>query len=72
MLSVLSTTNLEKSYKGKLALKDCTIDVPAGAVVALVGPNDAGKTTLLDIISGLLPPTSGEVQLFEEVIPGFL
>lgn len=56
MLNVLSTTNLEKSYKGKLALKNCTIDIPAGAVVALVGPNGAGKTTLLDIIAGLLLP----------------
>lgn len=72
MLSVLSTTNLEKSYRGKLALKDCTIDVPAGSVVALVGPNGAGKTTLLDIIAGLLPPTSGEVRLFENVLPGSL
>jgi ABC-2 type transport system ATP-binding protein len=72
MLSVLSTTNLEKSYKGKLALKNCTIDVPAGAVVALVGPNGAGKTTLLDIIAGLLPPSSGVVQLFEKTEPGSL
>lgn len=72
MLSVVSTTSLEKSYKGKLALKDCTIDVPAGSVVALVGSNGAGKTTLLDIIAGLLPPTSGEVRLFENVIPGSL
>lgn len=72
MLSVLSTRNLEKSYKGKPALKNCTIDVPAGAVVALVGPNGAGKTTLLDIIAGLLPPSNGEVQLFEKIEPGSL
>ncbi|MEJ0014535.1 MAG: ABC transporter ATP-binding protein [Actinomycetota bacterium] len=72
MVSVLSTTDLEKSYKGKLALKNCTINVPTGAVVALVGPNGAGKTTLLDIIAGLLPPSSGEVQLFERTSPGSL
>lgn len=72
MFSVVSTTNLQKSYKGKLALKDCSIDVPAGAVVALVGPNGAGKTTLLDIIAGLSLPASGEVRLFENVIPGSL
>ena len=70
MLNVLSTTNLEKSYKGKLALKNCTIDIPAGAVVALVGPNGAGKTTLLDIIAGLLLPSHGEVRLFEKTEPG--
>lgn len=72
MLSVVSSTNLAKSYKGKLALKDCTIDVPVGAVVALVGPNGAGKTTLLDIVAGLLPATFGDVRLFENVIPGSL
>jgi ABC-2 type transport system ATP-binding protein len=72
MLSVVTSTNLEKSYKGKLALKNCTIDVPTGSVVALVGPNGAGKTTLLDIIAGLLPSTSGEVRLFANVIPGSL
>ncbi len=72
MLSVLSTTNLEKSYRSKLALKNCTIEVPAGAVVALVGPNGAGKTTLLDIIAGLLPPSAGEVRLFEKTEPGSL
>lgn len=72
MLSVLSTTILEKSYKGKLALKNCTIDVPTGAVVALVGPNGAGKTTFLDIIAGLLPPSNGEVRLFEGTSPGSL
>lgn len=72
MLSVVSVTNLEKSYRGKLALKNCTIDVPAGAVVALVGPNGAGKTTLLDIIAGLLSPSNGEVRLFERTSPGSL
>ena len=72
MLSVLSTTNLGKSYKGKLAFKNCTIDIPPGAVVALVGPNGAGKTTLLDVIAGLLSPSEGEVKLFDDALPGSL
>lgn len=72
MLSVLSTTNLGKSYKGKWALKNCTIDIPAGAVVALVGPNGAGKTTLLDIVAGLLSPSGGEARLFDGALPGSL
>jgi len=72
MLSVLSTTNLGKLYKDNRALKNCTIDVPAGAVVALVGPNGAGKTTLLEIIAGLLLPSTGQVRLFEKTEPGSL
>jgi ABC-2 type transport system ATP-binding protein len=44
--------------------RDCTLEVPAGAVVGLVGPNGAGKTTLLEMIAGLLEPTEGEVSVF--------
>ena len=40
-------------------LRDCTLEVPAGAIVGLVGPNGAGKTTLLEMIIGLLEPTEG-------------
>jgi ABC-2 type transport system ATP-binding protein len=71
-MDVLTTKALQKSYPGKWALKGCTINIPSGAVVALVGSNGAGKTTLLDIVAGLLPPTSGEVVLFESVKPGSL
>ncbi len=45
-------------------LRDCTLEVPAGAVAALVGPNGAGKTTLLEMIIGLLEPTEGQVSVF--------
>ncbi|MGH3205745.1 MAG: ABC transporter ATP-binding protein, partial [Streptosporangiaceae bacterium] len=47
-------------------LRDCTLEVPAGAVAALVGPNGAGKTTLLEMIIGLLEPTEGQVSVFGE------
>ena len=45
-------------------LRDCTLEVPAGAIVGLVGPNGAGKTTLLEMIIGLLEPTEGQVSVF--------
>ncbi|WP_437200695.1 ABC transporter ATP-binding protein [Planctomicrobium sp. SH664] len=47
-----------------LALKDVSIQVEAGQMTLLVGPSGCGKTTLLSIISGLLPPTGGDVELF--------
>ncbi len=72
MSNVVSTTNLQKSYKAKLALNDCSFDIPVGSVTALVGPNGAGKTTLLDIIAGLLNPSDGKIQLFESISPGSL
>ena len=43
-------------------LRDCDLDVPAGRVVALVGPNGSGKTTLMSMAAGLLPVTEGKVE----------
>src|ERR1700747_2012890 len=40
-------------------LRDCDLDVPAGRVVALIGPNGSGKTTLMSMAAGLLPVTAG-------------
>jgi ABC-2 type transport system ATP-binding protein len=39
------------------------VEVPAGRVVALVGPNGSGKTTLMNMAAGLLPPSAGTVQI---------
>jgi ABC-2 type transport system ATP-binding protein len=44
-------------------LRECTLEVPSGRVVALVGPNGSGKTTLLNMAAGLLPPSTGSVQV---------
>jgi ABC-2 type transport system ATP-binding protein len=43
-------------------LRDCNLDVPAGSVVALVGPNGSGKTTLMNMAAGLLPASAGTVE----------
>ena len=43
-------------------LRDCDLDVPAGRVVALVGPNGSGKTTLMSMAAGLLPASAGIVE----------
>jgi ABC-2 type transport system ATP-binding protein len=62
----LRTDRLGRRYGRVWGLRDCTLDVPAGAVAGLVGPNGAGKTTLLEMIIGLLEPTEGEVSIFGE------
>ncbi len=65
-VAALRTDRLGRRYGQVWGLRDCTLEVPAGAVAALVGPNGAGKTTLLEMITGLLTPTEGCVEVFGE------
>jgi ABC-2 type transport system ATP-binding protein len=62
-VSALRTTGLAKAYGATQALAGIDLDVPAGAVYGLVGPNGSGKTTALELIAGLRRPTAGRVQL---------
>ncbi len=62
----LRTDRLGRRYGHVWGLRDCTLELPAGAVVGLVGPNGAGKTTLLEMIIGLLQPTEGQLSVFGE------
>lgn len=51
------------SYKDKKVLRDISIDIPHGHVVAIVGPSGSGKSTLLDLLAGLQQPSSGSFTL---------
>ena len=61
--ALLTTRHLHKSFGGVMAVRDVSFEVRIGQVVAIIGPNGAGKTTLFNMISGILPPDSGEVWL---------
>jgi branched-chain amino acid transport system ATP-binding protein len=54
---------ITRRFTGLVALNEVSFTVVPGMVHALIGPNGAGKTTLFNIISGLLPPTSGAIEL---------
>lgn len=58
---LLEVRNLSKFFGPVKALNDVSMEVHAGEVVALAGDNGAGKTTLIKAISGVYPPTSGEI-----------
>jgi ABC-type sugar transport system ATPase subunit len=51
--------DVSKRYRNVWALRECSFQLPAGRIIALVGANGAGKSTLMSIISGMLAATSG-------------
>jgi branched-chain amino acid transport system ATP-binding protein len=59
--ALLSVDGLDVTYGAVRALFEVSIDVPAGAVVAVLGANGAGKSTLARTVSGLVPSTKGTV-----------
>ena len=59
----LRVRNLRKSYKRRLVIRDVSIDLMRGEVVALLGPNGSGKTTCFYAIAGLVVPEGGQVLI---------
>lgn len=60
---LLEITNLVKNFSSKHVLNGLTLSLKKGKVLGIVGPNGQGKTTLLNIISGLFKPSSGQVTI---------
>ena len=58
----LEVHNLVKQYPAVTAVDGVSFAVPEGICFGLLGPNGAGKTTTIEIMEGILPPTSGEVR----------
>ncbi|MPZ51394.1 MAG: ATP-binding cassette domain-containing protein [Acidimicrobiia bacterium] len=52
------------------ALEGVDVEIPSGQFASVIGPSGCGKTTLLKIVAGLLPPSSGDVLVDEQVIDG--
>ena len=59
----LQARSLEKSYRGRHAVQQVSIEVTQGQVVGLLGPNGAGKTTTFYMIAGVLRPDRGQIIL---------
>ena len=63
MAALLETQNLTKRFGGLTANDGVSIAVEPGEIRGLIGPNGAGKTTLANLITGIYPPTSGEIRM---------
>ena len=59
----LQVRNLRKSYKKRPVIRDVTLSLARGEVVALLGPNGSGKTTCFYSIAGLVTPEGGQVMI---------
>jgi ABC-2 type transport system ATP-binding protein len=62
----LATRGLRKSYGSRRALDGLDLSVPAGVVYGFLGPNGAGKTTTMRLLTGLLHPDAGTIDLLGE------
>ena len=65
---VLDVTKARKEFGGLVAVNDVSFQVRAGEIMGLIGPNGAGKSTTFNLVTGVLPATSGEVRLLGERI----
>ncbi|MES2530546.1 MAG: ABC transporter ATP-binding protein [Pseudomonadota bacterium] len=67
---LLRFDNVTRRFGGLVALNGISFDVGAGEIVGLIGPNGSGKSTLANIVTGVLPPSSGAVYMGDARISG--
>ena len=60
-MSLLQVDNISRHFGSLVAVSDVSMTIEPGELRAVIGPNGAGKTTFFNLISGLLPPSSGRI-----------
>jgi ABC-type branched-subunit amino acid transport system ATPase component len=69
-MSLLQIEGLSKRFGGVVAVDECTMSVPAGSIVGLIGPNGSGKTTVFNLVTGFIPKDAGTVTFKSRPIDG--
>lgn len=67
---VLEVTGLNKAFGGVMAVSDLSFSTTRGEILGIIGPNGSGKTTMFNVITGVLGATSGSVKFRGELING--
>lgn len=67
---LLRTEQLEKNFGGIVAINKLDLNVKKGEVIGLIGPNGSGKTTVLNVVTGVYKPTGGKIFFNGEEIQG--
>jgi len=68
-MPIINAKNLEKSFENIIAIKKIDFSIFSGKITGVVGPDGAGKTTLIRMLTGLLSPTAGELQILDYKMP---
>ncbi len=66
--TALSVNGLMRNFGGLLAVNNMTFDLAENEVLGLIGPNGSGKTTMINLLSGTLQPSGGNISLFHHDI----
>lgn len=63
-MHIIRTHNVTKCFQGKEVVSNVNINVKKGEIYGLLGPNGSGKTTLMKMLTNLIKPTAGEIEIF--------
>ncbi|MCT7942771.1 ABC transporter ATP-binding protein [Shewanella holmiensis] len=66
---VIDATNVVKKFADFSAIDNVTLRVPKGCIYGFLGPNGCGKSTMIRVLTGLLSPTAGEVEVLGLAVP---
>ena len=69
-MSLLEVSRLSKRFGGVVAVDGCSLSVAEQSITGLIGPNGSGKTTVFNLVTGFIPPDSGEVRYKSQAIGG--
>ena len=64
-MAILTARGVTKKFGGLAAVSDVSFDLAEGEILGLIGPNGSGKTTLVNLITGALPASAGDVRFHD-------